>query len=135
MVKCPSCHQPMPVLAEIGSLRVHAGAHLVSWHEKIIPLSESERSLMKAILVKGSATWQELKEALHPDGDVSTNLLNVSLSHVRRKLREAHVSYDIRNIRQWGVILVDHNTSLPLRRQPSSDRKKQDTHTANQKGH
>lgn len=132
MVKCPSCHQPMPILAELGSLRVHSGAHLVSWQGKIVPLSESERSLVKAILMKGSATWQELKDALHPDGDVSTNLLNVSLSHLRRKLRDAHVSYDIQNIRQWGVILVDHDTGLPLRRRPSSNRReKQHAHTAN----
>lgn len=130
MVKCPSCHQTMPILAEIGSLRVHAGAHLVSWRGKIVPLSESERSLIKAILVKGYASWEDLKEALHPGGDVSTNLLNVSLSHLRRKLRDAHVTYDIQNIRQWGVILIDHDTGLPLRRRPSRDRReKQDAHT------
>ena len=121
MVRCPTCNQPMPIFAEIASLRVHSGSHLLSWHGKIIPLSESERSLMKAIIVKGSATWSELKEALHPDGEVSTNLLNVSLSHVRRKLRNAGVPYDIQNIRQWGVILVDHETGLPLRRRPSSE--------------
>lgn len=123
VVKCPTCNQPMPLLAEIGSLRVHTGSNLLSWHGKIIPLSESERSLMKAIIVKGSATWSELKEALHPGSEVSTNLLNVSLSHVRRKLREAEIPYDIQNIRQWGVILVDHETGLPLRRRPSSDRR------------
>jgi hypothetical protein len=68
------------------------------------------------VLMKGSATWAELKEALHPDGDVSTNLLNVSLSRVRRKLKEAKVAYDIQNVRNWGVILVDHDTSMPLRK-------------------
>ena len=120
MVKCPTCSQPMPIAVEIGALRVHTGAHLVSWHGKIIPLTEAERSLVKAILMKGSATWDELKEALHPDGDVSTNLLNVSLSRVRRKLKEANVAYDIQNVRSWGVIMVDHDTSLPLRKRPAT---------------
>ena len=124
----------MPILAEMGSLRVHAGAHLVSWHGKVVPLSESERSLVKAILGKGSASWEELKEALHPGGEISTNLLNVSLSHLRRKLKNAHVTYDIQNIRQWGVTLVDHDTGLPLRRRPSRDmREKQDAHADHKK--
>ena len=114
MVKCPTCGQPMPIFAQIGSLRVHTGAHLVSWHGKIIPLTEAERSLVKAMLLKGSATWKELKEALHPGGKVSTNLLNVSLAHLRRKLKEANIAYDIKSIRGWGAILVDHDTSLPL---------------------
>lgn len=120
MVKCPTCNQPMPTAIEMGALRAHAGAHLVSWHGKIIPLTEAERSLVKAMLMKGSATWTELKEALHPDGDVSTNLLNVSLAHLRRKLKEAKVAYDIESIRGWGVILVDHDSGLPLRRRPSN---------------
>src|SRR5688572_24947479 len=76
VVRCPTCNQPMSIFAEIGSLRVHTGSHLLSWHGEIVPLSESERNLMKAIIVKGSASWPELKEALHPDGEVSTNLLN-----------------------------------------------------------
>lgn len=122
MVKCPTCNQPMPTYAELGSLRVHTGSHLISWHGKIIPLSESERGLMKIIIAKGSASWPELKEALHPGCEVSANLLNVSLSHVRRKLRDAGIPYDIRNIRQWGVILVDKESGLPLRRPSSRDR-------------
>lgn len=122
MVNCPTCDQALPIIAEISSLRVHTGAHLVSWHGEIIPLTGAERSLVKAILMKGSATWDELKEALHPAGDVSTNLLNVSLSRVRRKLKEAKAAYDIKSIRGWGVILVAHDSGLPLRRQPSSNR-------------
>jgi DNA-binding response OmpR family regulator len=122
MVKCPTCDQAMSIIVEIGALRVHTGAHLVSWHGEIIPLTETERRLVKAILMKGSATWEELKEALHPDGDVSTNLLNVSLAHLRRRLKEAEVAYDIKAIRGWGVILVDHDSGLPLRRRPSSNR-------------
>jgi len=118
MLKCPTCDQPMPAIVEVGALRVHSGAHLVSWHGKIISLTDAERSLVKAILTKGSATWQELKEALHPDGDVSTNLLNVVLSRVRRKLKEAKVPYGIQNVRSWGVILVDHDTSLSVRKKP-----------------
>ena len=121
MVNCPTCNQALPIIAEIGALSVHTGAHLVSWQGEIIPLMEAERSLVKAILMKGSATWAQLKEALHPDGEVSTNLLNVSLSRVRRKLKEAAVAYDIKAIRGWGVILVDHDSGLPFRSRSSSN--------------
>jgi DNA-binding response OmpR family regulator len=125
MVNCPTCGEPLPVIAAKGALKVHAGAGLVSWRGKILPLGDRERSLVKAIMINGSATWDELKAA-HGSADlespaqlpakVSINLINVTLSHLRRKLLEAGVTCELKNIRGWGMTIVDHGKGSPPRR-------------------
>lgn len=129
MVNCPTCGESLPVIAAKGALKVHAGAGLVSWRGKILPLGDRERILVRAIMMNGSATWDELKEAHVPaelensaqlQTDVSINLIKVTLSHLRRKLREAGVTCELKNIRGWGMTIVGNGEGSPPRRSANS---------------
>lgn len=103
---CPTCGRPLPVVKR-SLLRVHPRSNLILWGDQVVPLTEAERRLVKTILEQGSARWEDLQAIVTPGAEATHNLVAVTLSHARRKLRQAGVTGEIKAVRGWGVIFVD----------------------------
>lgn len=92
-----------------GDIELHAAAGEVSFDNAAVPLSPREYALLE-LLVRAAgdviARADLLRDAFGYDFDPGTNLLDVHISHLRKKLRGAKVA--IRTIRGVGFVLQEN---------------------------
>ena len=88
-----------------GELVVDAAAHTATWKGAPIPLTPKEFGLLEALLLQQGKVLNRSRLGLHVydwSNDLDSNVLDVHLANLRRKLREATGSPVVETVRGVG---------------------------------
>lgn len=96
-------------LIEIGSLRIDADSKLVTCRGRSIDLTSREYSLLELLARRGGkvVTREEIRRSLYEfEADVSSNVVDVYIGYLRKKLDPADGPSMIQTRRGIGYVLV-----------------------------
>jgi DNA-binding response OmpR family regulator len=101
-------YQTKTPLIHVGPLVLDTNLRQVFRGDDVVPLTRNEFRLLAYLALRRGRVFSrdQLCEHLYPhDADVSSNVIEVTVYHIRRKLRQQGVASIIRTIRGQGYLI------------------------------
>jgi DNA-binding response OmpR family regulator len=131
-IKCPRCGEPFPLPSEwqnsqhrsgsprgsaprpkllrVGDLVLNSATYDATRAGKEIPLNRTEYRLLESLMLRSGRVVSR-NALVHLvwdfDGDVSDNLIDVNIHHLRKKVDRDHKVKLIKTVRKWGYAIRD----------------------------
>lgn len=107
--ECPFCKIETTKTLRRGDLVLETEPPAVFWKGSQIEVTPSEFRLLSLLVRRGSVPWCILEDVIPLSADAGPRVVSVTLSRVRRKLREADAAAKnlIQPVRGWGLRLAE----------------------------